>query len=68
MFGQYSFTHIKRMEPLMDARMYDWLDKIYERSAKTGKPLEFSRWAVLVNILAKSPSSSQERQRRADFG
>jgi len=34
------------MEPLVDTRVYDWLDKIDGKFAKTGKPIEFSHWAV----------------------
>ena len=45
---QYNFTNIKRMEPLVDARMHDWIDKIDELFAKTGEKFDFAPWAVYM--------------------
>jgi len=45
---QYSFTNIKRMEPLVDARMNDWVAKIDELFAKTGEKFDFAPWAVYM--------------------
>lgn len=44
--GPYSFTNIKRMEPLIDARLSDWMAKLDENFAKTGQILDFCPWAV----------------------
>lgn len=43
---QYSFTSVKRMEPLLDAHIDHWLQKIDERYARTGAGFDFSWWAV----------------------
>lgn len=34
------------MEPLIDARMRDWINKIDEKFAKLKKKFDFSPWAV----------------------
>ncbi|KAF2842058.1 flavonoid 3',5'-hydroxylase [Patellaria atrata CBS 101060] len=46
--GPYSFTNIKKMEPLIDARMRDWIAKIEELFAKTGNRFDFAPWAVYM--------------------
>ncbi|KAI9757651.1 MAG: hypothetical protein M4579_003376 [Chaenotheca gracillima] len=46
--GPYSFTNIKKMEPLVDARMQDWVNKVDELFAKTGKAFDFAPWAVFM--------------------
>jgi hypothetical protein len=43
---QYSFTNIKRMEPLVDERVAHWIRKIDELFVKTGKSLNFTAWAT----------------------
>lgn len=43
---QYSFTNIKKMEPLVDGRVAHWIRKIDEMFAQTGKPLSFTDWAT----------------------
>jgi hypothetical protein len=42
----YSFSNIKKMEPLIDARINDWITTLNTRFADTGKPLDFAPWAV----------------------
>ena len=46
--GPYSFTNIKKMEPLIDARMQEWANTISERFANTGKPFDLCDWAVFM--------------------
>ncbi|KAE8165445.1 cytochrome P450 [Aspergillus tamarii] len=46
--GPYSFSNVKRMEPLIDARIEDWLNKLDETFASTGAEFDFSWWAVYV--------------------
>lgn len=43
---QYSFTNIKKMEPLIDARIRDWSNKLEETFVKTGESFDFAWWAV----------------------
>lgn len=45
---QYSFTNVKKMEPLVDMRIRDWLQKMNENFVKTGHSFDFSWWAVYV--------------------
>ncbi|KAK5169723.1 uncharacterized protein LTR77_005701 [Saxophila tyrrhenica] len=46
--GPYAFSNIKKMEPLVDARMKDWMDKMEENFADTGKKFDFAPWAVFM--------------------
>ncbi|OJZ82424.1 hypothetical protein ASPFODRAFT_211126 [Aspergillus luchuensis CBS 106.47] len=46
--GPYSFSNVKRMEPLLDAHIEHWLQKIDERFARTGAVFDFSWWAVYM--------------------
>jgi hypothetical protein len=34
------------MEPLIDARILEWNNKLDETFAKTGEPFDFAWWAV----------------------
>lgn len=43
---QYSFSSVKRMEPLIDARIKDWISKLDEQFVRTGEGFDFSWWAV----------------------
>lgn len=45
---QYSFTNVKKMEPLVDARIREWIDKLDEKFAQTGETFDFSWWAVYM--------------------
>ena len=44
----YSFTNIKRMEPLIDQNIERWIDKLDRRFAQTGKKFDFAPWAVYM--------------------
>lgn len=44
----YSFSNVKKMEPLIDARMHEWINKIDELFAQTGAKFDFSPWAVFM--------------------
>ncbi|PLN76164.1 cytochrome protein [Aspergillus taichungensis] len=46
--GPYSFTNVKRMEPMIDARIMSWLDKLNEDFARTGDAFDFAWWAVYM--------------------
>ncbi|KAF3398584.1 Cytochrome P450 momooxygenase gsfF [Penicillium rolfsii] len=46
--GPYSFTNIKKMEPLIDARIREWSNKLDETFVKTGEPFDFAWWAVYM--------------------
>lgn len=43
-----SFSNVKKMEPLIDARITDWIAKLNERFAETGQQMDFAPWAVFV--------------------
>lgn len=36
------------MEPLIDVRIKEWVDKISEKFAKTGDKFDFAPWAVYM--------------------
>ena len=46
--GPYSFSNIKKMEPLVDARMRAWMAKMDERFASTGERFDLAPWAVFM--------------------
>ncbi|KAL4806077.1 cytochrome P450 [Aspergillus unguis] len=46
--GPYSFSSVKRMEPLIDLRIRDWLNKMDELYVQTGNAFDFSWWAVYM--------------------
>ncbi|KAJ5247435.1 hypothetical protein N7468_002418 [Penicillium chermesinum] len=46
--GPYSFTNVKKMEPLIDARIKEWSKKLDETFAKPGEPFDFAWWAVYM--------------------
>ena len=43
---QYSFTNIKRMEPLIDARVSHWIGRVGELFADSGEEFDFAPWAM----------------------
>ncbi|KFY07806.1 hypothetical protein V492_06804 [Pseudogymnoascus sp. VKM F-4246] len=45
--GPYSFSSIKKMEPLIDMRIEDWTHKLND-FAKSGEKFDFSAWAVYM--------------------
>lgn len=46
--GPYAFSNIKKMEPLVDANMHNWIRTMDERFASTGKKFDFAPWAVFM--------------------
>ena len=46
--SEYSFTNIKIFEPLIDARVEEWMARMYTVFADTGKPCLFSRWTIYL--------------------
>jgi cytochrome P450 len=44
----YSFSNIRKMEPLIDANISRWIDKIDERFASTGEKFDLAPWAVYM--------------------
>ncbi|KAF7192036.1 Cytochrome P450 monooxygenase [Pseudocercospora fuligena] len=46
--GPYSFTHVKKMEPLVDARIKAWISKLDHNFASTGQEFDFAPWAVYM--------------------
>ncbi|KAL2864829.1 cytochrome P450 [Aspergillus lucknowensis] len=44
----YSFSNVKRMEPLIDLRILDWINKLEEKYVRTGDVFDFSWWAVYM--------------------
>ena len=46
--GPYSFTNVKKMEPLIDAQIAHWISRLDEKFATTHEPLDFAPWAVYV--------------------
>jgi cytochrome P450 len=46
--GPYSFSNIKKMEPLIDARMQEWADAIRARFVDTHTSFDLCDWAVFM--------------------
>lgn len=46
--GPYSFSNVKRMEPLIDAQIAGWIDKLDELFASTGDAFDFCPWATYM--------------------
>ncbi|KAI1614672.1 cytochrome P450 [Exophiala viscosa] len=46
--GPYSFTNIKKMEPLIDGQMQHWIGKMVERYESTGQSFDLCDWAVYM--------------------
>ncbi|KAL2110426.1 hypothetical protein VUR80DRAFT_8124 [Thermomyces stellatus] len=46
--GPYSFSNVKKMEPLIDAQIQHWISRLDEKFAATREPLDFAPWAVYV--------------------
>ncbi|KAF9891592.1 hypothetical protein FE257_003603 [Aspergillus nanangensis] len=46
--GPYSFTNVKKMEPLIDARIGEWLKKMDEKFVRSGEEFDFAWWAVYM--------------------
>lgn len=46
--GPYAFSNIKKMEPLVDRRIEEWLSKLSSLFADTGKKFDFAPWAVYM--------------------
>jgi len=44
----YSYSNIKKMEPLVDANIFRWLDKMDTLFAQTGAKFDFCPWAVYM--------------------
>ena len=44
--GHYSFSNIKKLEYLVDARAAHWLGRIDEKYRKSGEAFNFTPWAV----------------------
>jgi cytochrome P450 len=44
----YSFSNIKKMEPLLDATIGYWISRLDDLFAETGKKFDFAPWAVYM--------------------
>ncbi|KAF2639602.1 flavonoid 3',5'-hydroxylase [Massarina eburnea CBS 473.64] len=44
----YSFSNIKKMEPLVDKNISNWITKLDARFATSGQKFDFSPWAVYM--------------------
>ncbi|RDW74279.1 cytochrome P450 [Aspergillus mulundensis] len=50
--GPYSFSSVKRMEPLLDVRIRDWCNKLGEKYVSTGEVFDFS-WYMAYDIISE---------------
>lgn len=57
--ANYNFSNVKKMEPLIDTNIKNWIDKLDTLFANKDKPFDFSPWAVYSKIL---PSESVLRR------
>jgi hypothetical protein len=52
--GPYSFSNVKKMEPLIDTRVEHWITALEERFATTNARFDFSPWAVFLTYDVSS--------------
>jgi cytochrome P450 len=48
--GPYSFSNIKKMEPMIDDRMVEWADAMRDRFVKTGEAFDLCDWCKSSTI------------------
>jgi cytochrome P450 len=46
--GPYAFSNIKKMEPLIDSRIAEWITKLDALFINKGEKFDFSPWAVYM--------------------
>ena len=46
--GSYSFTNVRKMEPLIDFRIQEWTEALENRFVKSDLPFDFAPWAVFM--------------------
>ncbi|XHG07079.1 hypothetical protein AWENTII_010240 [Aspergillus wentii] len=46
--GPYSFSNMKKTEPMIDAQIKGWLSKIDEKFAQSSTPFDFAWWTVFL--------------------
>lgn len=46
--GPYSFSNVKKMEPLLDTRIQEWIEALDTRFAQTNEAFDFGPWAVFM--------------------
>lgn len=46
--GPYSFSNVKRMEPLIDGQISEWIDKLDSTFAATGKAFDICPWTIYM--------------------
>jgi cytochrome P450 len=46
MAGAYSFSNVKKLEGLVDARIDRWFERLQELFVATGKAVPFTEWSV----------------------
>lgn len=44
----YSFTNIKKMEPIVDEQIHRWISKLSDTFASSGEYFDFAPWAVYM--------------------
>lgn len=44
--GPYSFSNVKKLEGMVDARLTRWFERVNEVFVQTGKPVDFAQWSV----------------------
>jgi hypothetical protein len=47
--GPYSFSNVRKTEPLLDVRIHHWITTLTERFAKTEQPFDFAPWTVYMS-------------------
>ncbi|KAG7122389.1 Cytochrome monooxygenase gsfF like protein [Verticillium longisporum] len=46
--SSYSFSHVKKMEPMIDDRIQSWVDRLDDLFAKPRQKFDFAPWAVYM--------------------
>jgi cytochrome P450 len=44
--GSYSYSNVKKLEYLVDARIERWFERLNEVFVETGRPVDFTSWSV----------------------
>jgi hypothetical protein len=48
--GPYAFSNVKKMEPLLDVRIEEWLGRIEGLFCKSGEKFDFAPWVSCYNV------------------
>ena len=46
--GPYSFSNVKKLEPIIDDRIQSWIERVGQKFADTGERFDFALWSTFL--------------------